>query len=46
MYNDALDKADHDRCVEISTESAIREMVFPGLMAVITPVLYRLFFRA
>ena len=39
LYNDALTKADHDRCVQISTESAIREMVKPGLMAVITPVL-------
>ena len=34
LYNDALTKADHDRCVQISTESAIREMVKPGLMAV------------
>ncbi len=39
LYDDALTKADHDRCVQISTESAIREMVKPGLMAVITPVL-------
>jgi len=38
VYNDALDKAEHGRCVEISTESAIKEMVAPGLLAVITPV--------
>ncbi len=38
VYNDALDKAQHGRCVEISTESAIKEMVAPGLLAVITPV--------
>ena len=44
LYNDALTKADHDRCVQISTESAIREMVKPGLMAVITPVLIGYFF--
>ena len=44
LYNDALTKADHDRCVKISTESAIREMVKPGLMAVITPVLIGYFF--
>jgi len=38
VYNDALGKAQHGRCVEISTESAIKEMVIPGLLAVITPV--------
>jgi len=37
-YNDALGKAEHGRCVEISTESAIKEMILPGLLAVITPV--------
>ncbi len=31
-------KPDHERCVEISTKAAIREMVAPGLMAVIVPV--------
>ena len=31
-------KADHRRCVEISTNAAIRQMVLPGLIAVITPV--------
>ena len=38
MYEDALGKAEHERCVEISTQSAIREMVFPGLLSLITPV--------
>jgi K(+)-stimulated pyrophosphate-energized sodium pump len=31
-------KADHRRCVDISTKAAIRQMVMPGLIAVITPV--------
>ena len=31
-------KADHERCIEISTKAAIREMLLPGLMAVIIPV--------
>ena len=39
LYEDALTKAKHDRCVEISTQSAIKEMVKPGLMAISTPVL-------
>ena len=39
IYEDALSKAEHGRCVEISTQSAIKEMVFPGLLAVASPVL-------
>ena len=35
-----MSKADHGRCVEISTQAAIREMVMPGLLAVITPVIF------
>ncbi len=31
-------KAEYGKCVEISTTAAIREMVVPGLMAVIVPV--------
>jgi K(+)-stimulated pyrophosphate-energized sodium pump len=31
-------KADYARCVDISTKAAIREMVVPGLIAVLTPV--------
>ena len=32
-------KADYEKCVEISTKASIREMVLPGLIAVLTPVL-------
>ena len=32
-------KADYATCVDISTKSAIREMIIPGLMAVVAPVL-------
>ena len=38
MYEDALNKAEHSRCVEISTQSAIKEMVLPGILAISTPV--------
>ncbi len=31
-------KADYARCVEISTKGALREMVAPGLLAVVAPV--------
>ena len=32
-------KAEYDKCVDISTKASIREMVFPGLLAVTVPVL-------
>ena len=35
--------ADYARCVDISTRAAIREMVVPGLMAVIVPVAVGMF---
>ena len=38
-YEEALSKAEHGRCVEISTQSAIKEMILPGLLAVSSPVL-------
>jgi K(+)-stimulated pyrophosphate-energized sodium pump len=31
-------KADYARCVDISTQAAIREMITPGLVAVLTPI--------
>ncbi len=31
-------KAEYKKCVEISTKASIREMVIPGLIAVVTPV--------
>ena len=33
-------KAEYSKCVEISTTASIREMVVPGLIAVITPVIF------
>jgi len=33
-------KAEYSKCVEISTTASIREMVLPGLIAVVTPVLF------
>ena len=38
-YEAGLTKADHGRCIEISTQSAIREMLLPGLLAVTTPII-------
>jgi len=32
-------KADYARCVDISTAASLKEMIFPGLLAVVTPVI-------
>ena len=39
IYEAGLNKADHGQCVEISTQAAIKEMMLPGLLAVLTPVI-------
>ncbi len=38
VFRAADGKADYQRCVEISTKASIREMVLPGIIAVVTPV--------
>jgi K(+)-stimulated pyrophosphate-energized sodium pump len=35
-------KADHARCVDIATAAAIKKMIAPGLLAVLTPVFFGL----
>ncbi|OQY41170.1 MAG: sodium-translocating pyrophosphatase [Fusobacteriia bacterium 4572_74] len=36
---DYTEKPDHKRCIDISTKSSLREMVIPGLLAVLAPVI-------
>jgi len=38
-FNKADGKAEYSRCVEISTKASIREMILPGLLAVVSPVI-------
>ncbi len=38
IYAEAEGKAEYAKCVAISTKASIREMVLPGLLAVIVPV--------
>ncbi len=38
-FADAETAAEYGKCVEISTKAAIKEMVFPGLLAIAVPVL-------
>jgi len=42
VFEEAIGKAEYAKCVEISTTAAIREMVAPGLLAVIVPVAFGL----
>jgi K(+)-stimulated pyrophosphate-energized sodium pump len=46
IFQAADGKAQYARCVEISTEAAIREMILPGLLAVVTPVAVGFIFGA
>lgn len=39
-------KPEYDKCVAISTEASLREMVIPGLIALITPVIIGFIFEA
>ena len=38
VFDAADGKAEYDKCVEISTKASIREMILPGLIAVLSPV--------
>ncbi|MDR9415178.1 MAG: sodium-translocating pyrophosphatase [Gracilimonas sp.] len=40
IFEAADGKAEYEKCVEISTTASIREMVAPGLLAVIVPVAF------
>ncbi|MDD3721025.1 MAG: sodium-translocating pyrophosphatase [Lutibacter sp.] len=39
IFDEADGVADYSKCVEISTQASLREMVLPGLMAITVPVL-------
>lgn len=46
VFDAADGKAEYAKCVEISTKAAIREMMLPGLLAVVTPVVIGFLFGA
>ena len=35
---EGTEKPDYSRCVEISTQAALREMVLPGILAIVIPI--------
>jgi len=46
IFDSANGKAEYSKCVDISTQSAIKEMVLPGLLSVLTPVVIGFLFGA
>ena len=38
VFHEADGKAEYGKCVDISTKAALRQMIVPGLMAVVVPV--------
>jgi K(+)-stimulated pyrophosphate-energized sodium pump len=46
VFHEADGKAEYEKCVEISTKAAIKQMVLPGLLAVIVPVVVGFVFGA
>ncbi len=46
VYHKADGKAEYAKCVEISTKSSIKEMMLPGLIAVVVPILIGFVFKA
>ena len=38
IFNEADGVAEYSKCVEISTQAALREMILPGVMAILVPV--------
>ncbi len=39
-FESAEGKAEYGKCVDISTKASIREMILPGVIAVVTPVIF------
>merc|ERR1719174_2023794 len=37
-------KPDHDRCIKISTDASLREMIMPGMLVMLSPILTGIFF--
>lgn len=43
---DGTEKPDYARCVDISTEAALKEMILPGILAIVIPLAVGLLFGA
>ena len=41
---DGTEKPDYKRCIDISTEAALRQMILPGILAIVIPLSVGLLF--
>ena len=46
IFDAANGVAEYDKCVDISTKAALKEMLLPGLITIITPIIIGLLFGA
>ncbi len=46
IYHNADGKAEYAKCVEISTKASLKEMMLPGLLAVVVPIVFGFAFGA
>jgi len=46
IYSQGIKKAEYGKCVEISTNAAIKEMILPSLLAITTPIIVGFIFGA
>lgn len=37
--SDAMEKVEYDKCIAISTKASLKEMVLPGLLAIVAPII-------
>ena len=37
---EGIDKPDYERCIQISTNASIREMILPGLLVIVSPLAF------
>ena len=40
---DGIDRPDYERCIQISTDASIRTMIAPGLLVILTPLIFGFF---
>lgn len=36
---------DYDACIKVSTKASLREMILPGLIVILTPLFFGIFFH-
>jgi len=37
---EGIDKPDYERCIQISTDASVREMILPGVLVIMSPIVF------